>query len=101
MPETFIRNANLADYPAIAAVAVATGQDEEWGGADPAYLDYLMNCGRVVVATSAGSVTGSAPPCSTPAAPSPPPPPPSREASPATWPDGPYSRTGGVPGHER
>ena len=58
MPETFIRNANLADYPHIAAVAVATGQDEEWGGADPAYLDYLMDCGRVVVATSAGAVTG-------------------------------------------
>ena len=58
MPETIIRNANLADYPGIAAVAVATGQDEEWAGADPAYLDYLMDCGRVVVATSAGAVTG-------------------------------------------
>ena len=60
MPETIIRNANLADYPDIAAIAVATGQDEEWGGADPAYLDYLMDCGRVMVATSAGAVTGFA-----------------------------------------
>ena len=58
MPETIIRNANLADYPDIAGIAVATGQDEEWGGADPAYLDYLMDGGRVVVATSAGVVTG-------------------------------------------
>jgi hypothetical protein len=31
-----VRRAGLADLPQIAAVALATGQDEEWGGAERA-----------------------------------------------------------------
>lgn len=53
-----VRQAGLADLPAIAAVARATGQDEEWGGADPPYVRHLLAHGRVVVAVSGGSVTG-------------------------------------------
>src|SRR6185437_15576121 len=44
--------------PQIAAVALATGQDEEWGGADPAYMTHLLAHGRVVVGVAGGSVAG-------------------------------------------
>jgi GNAT superfamily N-acetyltransferase len=53
-----VRGAGEADLPAIAAVARATGQDEEWGGADPAYVRHLLAHGRVVVAARGGSVVG-------------------------------------------
>ena len=53
-----VREANLDDLPGIAAVALATGQDEEWGGTDPGYLTHLLTHGRVVVATSGGAVIG-------------------------------------------
>jgi hypothetical protein len=53
-----VREAVLADLPAIAAVALATGQDEEWGGADPAYMTHLPAHGSVVVGLSEGSVIG-------------------------------------------
>jgi hypothetical protein len=56
--EIEVRAAALADLPQIAAVAIATGQDEEWGGADPAYMKHLLAHGNVVVAVSGGSVTG-------------------------------------------
>jgi hypothetical protein len=36
--EILVREAVAADLPQIAAVALATGQDEEWGGADLAYM---------------------------------------------------------------
>jgi GNAT superfamily N-acetyltransferase len=55
-----LREADPADLPGIAAVAVATGQDEEWGGADPAYMTHLLTHGRVVVGVSGGSVIGFA-----------------------------------------
>jgi hypothetical protein len=53
-----IRDAVSADLPRIAAVALATGQDEEWGGADPAYMTHLLAQGRVVVGVLDGSVIG-------------------------------------------
>jgi GNAT superfamily N-acetyltransferase len=53
-----VREAEPSDVPAIAAVALATGQDEEWGGADPAYMTHLLTYGRVLVGASGGSVIG-------------------------------------------
>jgi GNAT superfamily N-acetyltransferase len=53
-----VRAAVVADLPQIAAVALATGQDEEWAGADPAYMTHLLAHGSVVVAVTAGSVAG-------------------------------------------
>jgi GNAT superfamily N-acetyltransferase len=53
-----VRAAHLADLPEIAAVALATGQDEEWGGADPAYMTHLLTYGRVLVGVSGDSVVG-------------------------------------------
>jgi GNAT superfamily N-acetyltransferase len=58
MTGTALRNATQADWPAIAAVARATGQDEEWAGADPAYLDWLQTHGRLVVASQDGALAG-------------------------------------------
>ncbi|MBV9204534.1 MAG: GNAT family N-acetyltransferase [Actinobacteria bacterium] len=51
-----VRDADPGDLPDIAEVALATGQDEEWGGADPAYMGHLLAHGRVVVGVSGGSV---------------------------------------------
>jgi hypothetical protein len=42
-----VREPVLGDLPLIAAVALATGQDEEWGGADPAYVTHLLAHGRL------------------------------------------------------
>jgi GNAT superfamily N-acetyltransferase len=53
-----VRGAVPADLPGIAAVALATGQDEEWAGADPAYASHLLAHGSVVVAETGGSVVG-------------------------------------------
>jgi len=53
-----VREAHPGDLPQIAAVAIATGQDEEWAGADPAYMTHLLTYGRVLVAVSDGSVIG-------------------------------------------
>ena len=53
-----VREARPGDLEAIAAVALAAGQDEEWGGADPAYVAHLLAHGRVVVGISGGSVIG-------------------------------------------
>jgi hypothetical protein len=39
---------------AIAAVAVATGQLDDWGGNNPDYVGHLLAHGRVVVAEDAG-----------------------------------------------
>jgi len=43
---------------AIGAIATATGQDDDWSGQNPAYVQHLMRHGRVVVAESAGRITG-------------------------------------------
>ena len=53
-----IRDAAAADTEAIARVAIATGQDEEWAGADPAYVRHLLSRGRLVVAEYRGAATG-------------------------------------------
>ena len=53
-----MRGAVPADLPQIAAVAVATGQDEEWGGADPAYMNHLLAHGSVVGGVMGGVVVG-------------------------------------------
>jgi hypothetical protein len=53
-----VREAVQSDLPGIAAVALATGQDEEWGGADPAYMTHLLAHGTVVVGVTGGSVVG-------------------------------------------
>ena len=58
MTGTQVRAATEADAPAIARVAAATGQDEEWAGSDPAYLDWLLANGRLLVAVRDGALAG-------------------------------------------
>jgi GNAT superfamily N-acetyltransferase len=53
-----VRAATEADLEAIAAVAVATGQVEEWSGSDPAYVTHLLAEGRVMVAEGADCAVG-------------------------------------------
>jgi GNAT superfamily N-acetyltransferase len=53
-----IRDATPADIGAIATVAAATGQTEEWSGSDPAYVTHLLRAGHVVVAEHQGGVAG-------------------------------------------
>jgi GNAT superfamily N-acetyltransferase len=53
-----VRPARPGDFPAIAKVAVATGQDKEWAGSDPAYLAYLLEHGTLLVAGRDGAITG-------------------------------------------
>ncbi len=55
---THIRDATEDDLDAIAKVALATGQDEEWAGADPAYAAHLLTHGHLVVACRDGVITG-------------------------------------------
>ena len=47
-----------ADLVAIAAIAMATGQDEDWDQVYPAYLTHLVRHGSLLVAERAGVVTG-------------------------------------------
>jgi hypothetical protein len=56
--EIGVREAVLADLPQIAAVALAAGQDQEWGGAGAAYMTHLLAHGRVVVGVFDDSVVG-------------------------------------------
>ena len=51
-----MREAVPADLPQIAAVAIATGQEGEWGGADPPYMNHLLAHGSVVVGVMGGGV---------------------------------------------
>jgi len=53
-----VRPAAEPDLAAIAGIAVATGQHDEEGGGNPAYVHHLMEHGRVVVAELGGKVTG-------------------------------------------
>jgi GNAT superfamily N-acetyltransferase len=53
-----IRAAAHPDLDAIARVAAATGQVEEWSGSDPAYIGHLLAHGRVAIAELNGTVTG-------------------------------------------
>lgn len=53
-----VRDAQDGDLAPIAAIATATGQQEDWGGANPGYIRHLMRSGRVVVAVAADAVVG-------------------------------------------
>jgi GNAT superfamily N-acetyltransferase len=55
---TTVRDAATDDTEAIARIALATGQDEEWAGSDPAYVRHLLARGLLVVAEYRGAVTG-------------------------------------------
>ncbi len=53
-----VRAATQADGPEIAQVALATGQDEEWSGSDPAYVAWLLATGRLLAAVRDGALAG-------------------------------------------
>lgn len=55
---TGVRATEAADLPAIIAIAMATGQDEDWDGIYPDYVRHLMTHGSLLVAERAGAVTG-------------------------------------------
>jgi GNAT superfamily N-acetyltransferase len=55
---TTVRDAAAADTRAIGRIAIATGQDEEWAGSDPAYVRHLLAHGRLVVAEYREAVAG-------------------------------------------
>jgi GNAT superfamily N-acetyltransferase len=56
--EVSVRLAAESDLTVIGAVAVATGQHDDEGGGNPAYVRHLIDHGRVVVAELGGNVTG-------------------------------------------
>jgi GNAT superfamily N-acetyltransferase len=56
MRDVRVRSATEGDLAAIAAVTIATGQYDDWGGSNPAYVRHLLCHGRVVVAELAGKV---------------------------------------------
>ena len=58
MTKLEVRTATEDDLAAIAAVAGATGQVEEWSGSDPAYVRHLLAHGQVLVAGYDGTITG-------------------------------------------
>ena len=58
MTNVRVRAATDSDLGAIARVAEATGQVEEWSGSDPAYVRHLLAHGRVAVAEQGDTVTG-------------------------------------------
>ena len=58
MSDVVVRPAGEADVPVIAAITTATGQHDEWGGANPAYVHHLLEHGRLVVAELGGGVVG-------------------------------------------
>jgi GNAT superfamily N-acetyltransferase len=55
---TSVRAAEAADLAAIIAIAMATGQDEDWDEVYPSYIRHLMTHGSLLVAERAGAVTG-------------------------------------------
>jgi GNAT superfamily N-acetyltransferase len=57
-PSAAIRPATTADLRAITAIAVATGQDEDFENDYPAYLRHLIGDGVLLVCEAAGSVIG-------------------------------------------
>jgi len=56
--DVVVRSAGPADVAAIARIATATGQHDEWSGGNPAYVGHLLAHGRVVVAELGGDVVG-------------------------------------------
>jgi ribosomal protein S18 acetylase RimI-like enzyme len=57
-PGVLVRDAQDGDLARIAAIATDTGQSEDWGGANSAYVRHLMRGGRVVVAVAGDAVVG-------------------------------------------
>ncbi len=55
---TGVRKAQAADQKAIFAIAMATGQDEDWDEVYPGYIRHLMTHGSLLVAERSGVVTG-------------------------------------------
>jgi GNAT superfamily N-acetyltransferase len=53
-----VRPATDADMAAITTIAMATGQDEDWDRAYPAYIRHVMAHGVLLVAERDGAVTG-------------------------------------------
>ena len=53
-----VRPGTGGDLAAIAAIARATGQHDEWAGGNPAYISHLLQYGRVVVGELSGDITG-------------------------------------------
>jgi GNAT superfamily N-acetyltransferase len=58
MAELTIRAAAAGDGPVIGAIAIAAGQEDDWSGRNPAYVQHLMRHARLLVAASGGQVTG-------------------------------------------
>ena len=58
MAELTIRAAAAGDVPVIGAIAIAAGQEDDWSGRNPAYVQHLMRHARLLVAASGGQVTG-------------------------------------------
>jgi GNAT superfamily N-acetyltransferase len=58
VPDVLVRGAGEADLPVIATITTATGQHDEWSGANHAYVRHLMEHGRVVVAEFGAEVVG-------------------------------------------
>ncbi len=58
MTDIKIRDAAAADTEAIVRIAIATGQDEEWSGSDPAYIRHVLAHGRLIVAEHRGALAG-------------------------------------------
>jgi GNAT superfamily N-acetyltransferase len=58
MTQFDVRAATEADLPAIAAIALATGQDEDWDQVFPAYQHHLLAHGTLLVAERDGTVAG-------------------------------------------
>jgi GNAT superfamily N-acetyltransferase len=56
--QTDVRAADTADLGAITAIAMATGQDEDWDDVYPSYLRHLMARGTILVGERDGAVTG-------------------------------------------
>jgi GNAT superfamily N-acetyltransferase len=58
MAELTIRAATADDVPVIGAIAIAAGQEDDWSGRNPAYVQHLMQSARLLVAVTGGEVTG-------------------------------------------
>jgi GNAT superfamily N-acetyltransferase len=58
MAELTIRAAAADDVPAIGTIAIAAGQEDDWSGRNPAYVQHLMRHARLLVAISGGRLAG-------------------------------------------
>jgi GNAT superfamily N-acetyltransferase len=58
VPDIRVRAATENDLTAIAAIAIATGMNDEWSGTNPDYVRHLMKHGRVAVAVAGETVLG-------------------------------------------